>query len=166
MGIFVALTWAQEQGQDTGNVTSGEKVSAAVKPESDENIVPIVIARPGQVKEFFFTTECTLGITRSAGLSVSEMVDGKLVSFSEKEYDRDGIAIKVSDYREATEFNSSSQFAPLAEKGLGVFKVTISIDPRAKPTFKDVHLADATCSGHCKTDFRIFVVNDPKSGEK
>ena len=46
-----------------------------------------------------------------------------------------------------------------------VFEVTVTADADAEPVAIDLHLLDATCSGHCTTDFTVVVAAPVESGE-
>jgi hypothetical protein len=125
-------------------------------------IVPLVALKPGETKELLLTTHCTVGITRSDGFQLAEMRDGspvvdKTPGYAGATYARDGVTIKLPGWAAATKFASSAPFEDLSKKGIQAFVVTVSATNDAKPGLFEMHLVDATCSGHCNTDFRVFV---------
>ncbi len=64
----------------------------------------------------------------------------------------------IPGWNAAEEFASSTRFKALKDEGIQVFEVTVTASKDAKPGLMNMHLLDATCSGHCNTDFRVFVV--------
>lgn len=123
-------------------------------------IIPLVIIKAGETKELILSTQCTVGMTRGGGFDLTEMRDEKPSVFGRpvKSYSRDGVTITVPDFAQGREFADSPEFAALKKLDINVFKVTVSASQDAKPGLLEMHLVDKTCSGHCKTDFRVFVV--------
>jgi hypothetical protein len=60
---------------------------------------------------------------------------------------------------EAPRFDSKLRSGALAAlaKVRPVFPVTVTADADAEPVAIDLHLLDATCSGHCHADFTVVV---------
>lgn len=140
------------------------KPQAAKTDAHQKSIVPLVMLKPGETKELLLTTPCTVGFTRGGGFSLAEMKDGvpqfeKPTLRGNREYVSDGLRVSVDDYQEAIAFADSEKFASLKAMNLNAFTVTVSADADAKAGVKEMHLLDATCSGHCRTDFRILVVS-------
>lgn len=141
--------------QGPGAATTGNESAEAKKLK----IVPLVTVKPGEKKELLLSTWCTVGITRGGGFHLTEMRDGKAVGSERKKiYRRDGVVIAVPNFDEAKKFANSSEYEPLKQHNIAAFKVTITAESDAKPGLMEMHLVDATCSGHCKTDFRVIVV--------
>lgn len=75
-----------------------------------------------------------------------------------KSYSEGGVTITVPAFQEAEQFASAQEYALLKEHDLNAFKVSITASPDATVGLMEMHLVDATCGGHCKTDFRVLVV--------
>ena len=75
-----------------------------------------------------------------------------------KSYSRAGVKITVPSFEEGTEFAKLPEFAALKDRHFNAFQVTVTAASDAKPGLMEMHLVDSTCSGHCKTDFRVLVV--------
>lgn len=153
--LFVGANWAQESATQT----------KAAKPDvSQKSIVPLVMLKPGETKELLLSTSCTVGLTRGGSFSLAEMKDG-VPQFENptlrgnRTFVSDGLTISVADYQEALAFANSDQFRALKAIDLNAFTVTVSAAADAKAGVKEMHLLDATCSGHCRTDFRVLVVS-------
>ncbi|MDE0863519.1 MAG: hypothetical protein OSA98_07005 [Rubripirellula sp.] len=129
----------------------------------DLKIVPLVTLKPGETKELIFSTWCTVGVTRSGGFSLAEMIGGEPQFTQSKlqgnrSYNKGGVTISVPDFDEGKKFASSSTYSLLKRNNLDAFRVTIAAASTAKSGLLEMHLLDATCAGHCKTDFRVLVV--------
>ena len=127
-------------------------------------IVPIVSLRPGETEILLLSTHCTVGVTRGGGFGITEMrngapKEGQTTGDKGASYSRDGVMIKVPDWDAAEKFAASPPYTSLRESGIAVFEVTISASKEAKPGLLEMHLVDATCSGHCDTDFRVLVTS-------
>jgi len=127
-------------------------------------IVPIVTLKPGDTKKLLLSTHCTVGATRGGGFGITEMRDGvpskgQTVGHEGASYRRGGVMIKVPGWDAAERFAASPPYSSLQKSGIAVFEVTISASNQAKPGLLDMHLVDATCSGHCDTDFRVLVTS-------
>ena len=53
-------------------------IQTEVPPALKAKIVPIAVVKAGETTELLLSTWCTVGVTRSGGLGVGEMVDGNL----------------------------------------------------------------------------------------
>ena len=127
-------------------------------------IVPIVSLKPGETTKLLLSTQCTVGATRGGGFGITEMRDGapkegQTKGYEGASYSRDGVMIKVPDWAAAEKFAASPPYTSLRKSGIAVFEVTISASKEAKPGLLEMHLVDATCSGHCDTDFRVLVTS-------
>ncbi|MEO1527870.1 MAG: hypothetical protein AAFX06_20760 [Planctomycetota bacterium] len=135
----------------------------ATEKKAQLTIVPLVKLNPGETKEMLFSTWCTVGATRGGGFSLAEMVDGR-PSFENSKlrgnrtFTKNGVTITVPDFQGTSEFAKSAEFTSLRERDIDAFMVTITASTDATPGVFDMHLVDATCSGDCKTDFRVLVV--------
>ena len=155
LGLFLA-----SYNSPYSDVTAAES-SAAEK--SKFVIVPLVTLKPGETKELLLSTWCTVGVTRGGGFNLAEMRDGAPVFnhsplSGNKKFEKNGVKISVPEFSEATGFAASKEFAPLKKYNIDAFKVTITAAEDAEPGLLEMHLLDATCAGHCKTDFRVVVV--------
>ncbi|MEL6110967.1 MAG: hypothetical protein AAFU85_33590, partial [Planctomycetota bacterium] len=126
-------------------------------------ITPLVTLKPGETKELLFSTSCTVGATRGGGFSLAEMRDGRPQFKASKlkgnrVFTDRGVTITVPDFQTGPKFANSDEFALLKEHKLNAFKITIEASDEASPRVLDMHVLDATCSGQCKTDFRVLVV--------
>ena len=150
---FLALSNAQDSGATHNH---GSEANRLV-------IVPLVKVKPGESKEILFSTSCTVGATRGGGFSLAEMKHGR-PQFEQaglkgsRVFNKNGVTISVPDFQEGPEFASREEFATLKQLGVNAFQVTISASDQAEPGLLEMHLLDATCSGRCKTDFRVLVV--------
>lgn len=160
LALLLSLTsislFALSMAQDVDPASVEQSQSEAEKLA----IVPLVIVKPGETKELTLSTWCTVGATRGGGFGLTEMRDGKPTGSGHdvKSYSRVGVNISVPDFKQGTEFASSPEFAALKKLDIDAFKVTVSASRDAKPGLLEMHLVDSTCSGHCKTDFRVLVV--------
>lgn len=134
-------------------------------------IMPLVVVAPGESTTAYFSVECTVGITRGGGLAVAEMVDGKrpaigTPSDDDKVFSRAGVTVTVPDMSEAPKLDKLMRSGALAalSRVRPVFPVTVTAAADAKPVAIDLHLLDATCSGHCTTDFTV-IVTAPETAE-
>lgn len=127
-------------------------------------IIPIVTLKPGETAKLLLTTHCTVGSTRGGGFQLAEMRDGK-ASEGQTEghegasYERDGVELKIPGWTAAETFAASPKFAELQKQGVRAFEVTVSASKTAHPGLMNMHLVDATCNGHCDTDFRVLVLS-------
>lgn len=145
---------------------SNAQESSSTPPETPSadaknlKIVPLVVLKPGETKELLMSTWCTVGITRSGGFGLTEMRDGKPSGggYGTKRYEQAGVTISVPEFKEAETFAASGEFAALQKLNLEAFKITVKASQDAKPGLLEMHLVDATCSGFCRTDFRVLVV--------
>ena len=147
------------------NSTSKSK-SADQQSKKSLKIVPIVSLKPGETKKLLLSTHCTVGPTRGGGFSIMEMREGAAVEGQTKgheedgaSYSRDGVTIRAPGEKQALQFAASPAFASLKKAGIAAFEITISASNQAKPELLEFHLVDATCSGHCTTDFRVLVLS-------
>lgn len=156
VSLMLISFFARSRAQDVDPSSVEQSQSDATKLV----IVPLIILKPGETKELTLSTWCTVGGTRGGGFGLTEMRDGKPTGSEHdvKSYSRDGVNISVPDFKQGTEFASSPEFAPLRKLDIDAFKVTVSASPDAEPGFLEMHLVDSTCSGHCKTDFRVLVL--------
>ena len=150
----------------------GPPKEAEVSPAERAKIVPIAVLRAGETTELLLSTWCTVGVTRGGGLGVGEMLDGKVQYTKDgvrvekahlgwgagKSYSRDGLHVEVPDFTAATQEAALPAYAPLKAKGVSLFRVKVTADKDARPGVFEMHLFDATCNGHCSTDFRVLVV--------
>ncbi len=146
--------------------TADEPTKPVPRAEKDKpkRIIPLVVVAPGETKTVLFSVECTVGMTRGGGLAVAEMVDGKppsigLPGADDKLFRRAGVSVSVPDMSEAPALDKRLRTGALAAlaKVRPVFPVTVTADADAEPVAIDLHLLDATCSGHCHTDFTVVV---------
>lgn len=148
---MVAITRAQE-----------DAASADGKGSDDGKlvIVPLVVMQPGETRELLLSTSCTVGATRGGGFGLTEMRNGKPAGGGHqvKTYTQRGVTITVPSFEEGLAFAGSAKFASLKERNINPFKVTITASAESSPGLVEMHLVDATCSGHCKTDIRVLVV--------
>jgi len=127
-------------------------------------IVPLVVLKAGETKELLLSTRCTVGITRSEGLQVGEMLDGQFtVDDSDQEtngrvWQRHGLSAEVPDFKKATLFAALPEYEPLKKNGIDAFVVVVAAAKDAQAGLHELHIADATCSGTCVTDFRVLVL--------
>lgn len=162
LGVPTVSYLAVLNAQESPATNSDKKSSSVDKLE----IVPLITLKPGETKELLFSTWCTVGVTRGGGFSLAEMIDGK-PSFKNsklkgnREFNKQGVTISVPDFTEGTKFANAAEFAPLKKFDLDAFRVTVTASVEAQPGVLEMHLVDATCAGHCKTDFRVLVV-EPK----
>lgn len=126
-------------------------------------IVPLVTLKPGETKELLFSTSCTVGVTRGGGFSLAEMIDGQPAFENStlkgnRLFRKQGVTVSVPNFEEGTKFAASAEFAALKKSNMDAFKVTVVASRDAQPGMFEMHLVDATCAGHCKTDFRVVVL--------
>lgn len=157
---FSCAYLATSAAQDSGSASSAAKAAET----SRFVIVPLVAIRPGETQELLLSTWCTVGVTRGGGFSVAEMRDGKAHFESptlkgNRKFRERGITVTVPDFAEGVAFAATKEFEALKKHNVAPFRVTIEASSDAKPgEFFEMHLLDATCSGHCKTDFRVLVL--------
>jgi len=123
-------------------------------------IVPVIVMKPGETKEVFFSTQCTVGYTRGGGLNLAEMKNGLVVPSAErltKTYTTKGVTVTVPHPKVSTKTAEEPRFASAAEQSISVFSVTVSAADDAEPGLINMHLKDSTCSGECQSDFRIII---------
>lgn len=152
---FFAISSAQEANSPATDKASSEKAQLV--------IVPLITLKPGERKEVFFSTWCTVGVTRGGGFSLAEMHNGKPIFdnstlHGNRLFNKRGVTISVPSFEEGAKLASSAEFEPLKKLNLDAFKVTIVASVDAQPGVLEMHLVDATCAGDCKTDFRVLVV--------
>ncbi|MBX9627625.1 MAG: hypothetical protein K2X82_27740 [Gemmataceae bacterium] len=126
------------------------------QPEAPRRIVPVVVLKPGEVKELTLCAPCPL-LTRGGGLRVSGMGDpgeGK----ERTVWTKGGLTVSVPKMGDAFTAAQAPAYKPLADKVLSPFVVTVRASADARPGLTDLHVADETCSGTCETDFRVLVV--------
>jgi hypothetical protein len=99
-----------------------------------------------------------VGITRGDGLELTEMRDGKLTRNGTKSHSEGGVTISVPNYQEGEKFASLPEYSLLKNRNIDVFKVSVTASSDATARLMEMHLVDATCGGHCQTDFRVLVV--------
>jgi hypothetical protein len=122
-------------------------------------IVPVVMLKPGEQKELFMSTTCTVSVTRGGGLDIQEIGGmGHPVIRKHKIWEEDGLIVKVPDFAEASKEAAAPQYKALGERGLSLFRVKIEATKDIKPALHEFHLADITCNGTCQTDFRVLIV--------
>ena len=162
LGAFLALTAVIALARATADEPT-DPVPLA-KTDNRTRIIPLVVVAPGETKTVLFSVECTVGVTRGGGLAVAEMVDGKspILGFprdEDKRFRRAGVTVTVPDMDEAPKLDARMRSGALAAlaKIRPVFPVTVTADADAEPVAIDLHLLDATCSGHCHTDFTVVV---------
>lgn len=150
---------------------AGEPAAKKPAPPRPTRILPLVVVSPGETKTVLFSVECSVDVTRGGGLAVAEMVDGKrpaigLPRADDKVFSRAGVTVTVPDMSEAPKLDKRMRSGALAALATvrPVFPVTVTADADAAPVAIDLHLLDATCSGHCTTDFTV-VVAAPEEGE-
>jgi hypothetical protein len=133
------------------------------QPAKKARIVPVVMLKPGETKELLLSTWCTVGLTRSAGLQVGEMKDGRFRVQKEdkdgKRWKAEGVTVEVADFEVAAKAAAAHEHAALKKRGLDAFVVKVAATKEARPGLYDLHIADETCSGNCDTDFRVLVVD-------
>lgn len=162
LAAFLALAAVIVLARATADEPAGPVPLA--KKEQRTRIIPLVVVAPGETKTVLFSVECTVGLTRGGGLAVAEMVDGKppaigLPRAEDKIFRRAGVTVTVPDMSEAPAVDKRLRAGALAAlaKVRPVFPVTVTADADAEPVAIDLHLLDATCSGHCHTDFTVVV---------
>lgn len=154
VSVFTASK-AQESTQTDANPKSSEKYNLS--------IVPLVTLKPGETKELLFSMSCTVGLTRGGGFSLAEMRNGK-PNFEKstlqgnRSFSKQGVTISVASIEQGIKFANSAEFSALKKRNIEAFTVTVAASGDAQPGVLEMHLLDATCSGYCKTDFRVLVV--------
>lgn len=121
-------------------------------------IVPVVVLHPGEVQEITLASHCTVGLSRSGGLTIREMAatPQKEVTFT-RTWKKDGVTVEIPEASAAMKAAEAPIYAPLNKKKLQVFTVKVSADKDAQTGLYELHVADYTCSGDCETDLRILV---------
>ena len=164
VGVFLALAAVIAVARATADEPT-DPVPLA-KTDNRTRIIPLVVVVPGETKTVLFSVECTVGVTRGGSLAVAEMVDGKppFIGFprdDDTRFRRAGVTVTVPDMDEAPKLDARMRSGALAAlaKIRPVFPVTVTAgaDADAEPVAIDLHLLDATCSGHCHTDFTVVV---------
>lgn len=144
-----------------------ESNSTATDHESSRNsrlvIVPLVTLKPGETKELLFSMPCTVGHTRGGGFSLAEMRNGKpdfekSVLDGNRSFNKQGVTVSVASVEQGEKFANSARFSALKKLNIDAFTVTVAASRDAQPGLLEMHLVDATCSGDCRTDFRVLVV--------
>ena len=148
------------------DATAQETTAKAKKaaPPGTRRIIPLVVVAPGETRRVPFAVECSVGLTRGGGLAVAEMVNGErpamgLPREKDKTFRRAGVTVTVPDMDEAPKFDKQARAGALVALAdvRAVFEVTVTADADAEPVAIDLHLLDATCSGHCHADFTVVV---------
>lgn len=154
----VVAAIAAQQYLPNSVVAADESAPPKAFKEKDTQIVPVLCVFPGEKKECVLSTECTVGLTRGGGLSIREMGDPAFpLNDMKKTWTKAGLTLTVPDFGEAIKVAASPQFATLKEKGLDAFIVTAEASKDATEGMYEIHLADSTCSGHCRTTLRVVV---------
>lgn len=154
----VVAAIAAQQYLPNSVVAADEAAPPKAFKEKDTQIVPVLCVCPGEKKECVLSTECTVGLTRGGGLSIREMGDPAYpLNDMKKTWTKAGLTLTVPDFGEAIKVAASPQFAALKEKGLDAFIVTAEASKDATEGMYEIHLADSTCSGHCRTTLRVVV---------
>jgi len=123
-------------------------------------IVPVVVLQPGEVKEITLASRCTVGLTRSGGLTIREMVaTPQKESAFNRMWQKDGVTVQIPEASAASKAAEASIYGPLKNKNLQVFTVKVTAGKDAKPGLYELHVADFTCSGDCETDLRVLVTD-------
>ena len=125
-------------------------------------ITPLIVLKPGESKEMLFSVWCTVGATRGGGFNLAEMKNGKPVFTNStlkgnRKFTKGGVMISVPDFTQGREFASAPEFAPLRELNYDAFRVSVTAAADAEPGLMEMHLLDSTCSGDCRTNFRVLV---------
>ncbi len=143
-----------------GRVGGQQPKPAPAKAEPPRaRIVPVVVLQPGEEKELFLSTACTIGITRGGGLDIREIGDEERPGFtSAKVWRRNGVVVEVPEFQAGEKQAAAPQYESLRKAGVNVFSVKVTARKDAKPGAYNLHLADFTCNGTCGTDFRVLVV--------
>lgn len=70
-----------------------------------------------------------------------------------------GVTVSIPDDHEAAQLDRKLRSGVLVAlaKVRPVVPVTVTAEPGIEPVAIDLHLVDATCSGHCHTDFTVVV---------
>lgn len=146
---LVALCQAQEGTATTDKSSELDRL----------DIIPLVVLRRGETKEVLFSTRCTVGVTRGGGFTFAEMRDGEPDTLKgNRVFRKQGVTISAPDFDEGVAFAGSADFAPLTTLDINAFRITVTASSEAQPGILEMHLVDATCSGHCKADFRVLVL--------
>lgn len=155
-----------------GSATRPVPADEPAAKEARRRIIPLVVVAPGETQTVFFSCECPVGPTRGGGLSVARMVDagGKSVGQLAKDprkLEHAGVTVSVPDDGEAARVDKAMRAGALVglAKVRPVFPVTVTAAPGAQPVAVDIHLADATCAGHCHVDFTVVVEGVAGSSE-
>ena len=127
-----------------------------------ERISSVVILKPGQSQQMLLSTWCTVGFTRSSGLEVGEIREGRFVTQIDKVnrgqiWKRNGVTVTVPGPQEAEKVASAPEYASFKKQGLDVFVVNVSAAKDAQPGLTELHIQDSTCNGTCQTDLRVLV---------
>jgi len=163
-GAFALFDAPAEEPATTSQTAAGQK--------DNRRIIPLVVVAPGETRRVPFTVECHVGMTRGGGLAVAEMVDGErpflgLPREEDKTFHRSGVTVTVPDMSEAETSDKKARAGALVALAdvRAVFEVTVTADADAEPVAIDLHLLDATCSGHCHADFTVVVSAPVERGE-
>jgi hypothetical protein len=154
--VFALITCVVLGNSFAQQADSTQTETAASKAAKFQ-IVPLIVIKPGETQELLMSTWCTVGVTRGGGFQLAEMRDGKAQGSGEKSYSRAGLTITVPNFDDAEKLAAAPEYALLKKNELDPFVVTITAAADAQPELFEMHLVDATCSGHCKTDFRVLV---------
>lgn len=120
-------------------------------------IVPVIVLKPGEQKELCLATTCTVGTTRGGGFRVTEMKAGVPFEASSKAWKRDGLTVEVPTFDDGEKHAALPLYEPLKKKSINAFMVKITAAADAKPGAFSFHLVDATCNGHCESDFHVLI---------
>jgi hypothetical protein len=141
-----------------GSVRSQPKDATDSPEAAKPDIVPVVVLKPGERQELFFSTTCTVGITRGGGLKIRELGgQGDSTSRDGKAWGRNGVNVKAPDFSTAMKEAADPRFKAFNNTGLALFRLEFTAAKDAKEDVYNLHLADYTCNGTCKTDLRVLV---------
>ncbi|MFM7520592.1 MAG: hypothetical protein ACKO9B_09015 [Planctomycetota bacterium] len=169
---IVALTTAMADEPATA-AKGATKAAAKPAPVKPTRIIPLVVVAPGETKTVLFSCECPVGVTRGGGLELSAMTSGEgtapvgTTSADGDTFRHAGVTVSVPDDEEASRLDKKLRSRALVAlaKRRPVVPVTVSAEPGTAPVAIDLHLVDATCSGHCHTDFTVVVEAPVEAGQ-
>lgn len=150
--------------------TADEPATEAKKPAKGVHakptrIIPLIVVAPGETKTVLFACECPVGVTRGGGLTLKPMGNGDMpapvgtTTANGDTFHHAGVTVSIPDDAEADRFDRKLRSGVLIAlaKVRPVVPVTVTAKPGTKPVAIDLHLVDATCAGHCHTDFTVVV---------
>lgn len=158
--------------------TAADPATEATKPAKPvpakpTRIIPLIVVAPGETKTVLFMCECAVGVTRGGGLALAPMAIGGTpppagtTTADGNTFRHAGVTVSVPDDEKARALDEKLRARSLVAlaKIRPVVPVTVSAEPGAAPVAIDLHLVDATCSGHCHTDFTVVVAAPDDAGE-